>query len=46
MIQIYTIPNFMKGETEKPIAQLFVWKCGLGILDIDTQLNTPELQWI
>ena len=35
--QIYTIPKFIKEEIEKTIAQLSIWKCGLGILDIDTQ---------
>ena len=44
--QIYTIPKFIKEEIEKTIAQLSIWKCGLGILDIDTQLNSLELQWI
>ena len=39
--QIYTIPKFIKEEIEK-IYQLSIWKCGLGILDIDTQL---ELQF-
>ena len=42
--QIYTIPKFIKEEIEKTIAQLSIWKCGLGILDIDTQLNSLELQ--
>ena len=44
--QIYTIPKFIKEEIEKTIAQLSIWKCGLGILDIDTQLNSLELKWI
>ena len=44
--QIYTIPKFIKEEIEKTIAQPSIWKCGLGILDIDTQLNSLELQWI
>ena len=35
--QIYTIPKFIKEEIGKTIAQLSIWKCGLGILDIDTQ---------
>ena len=35
--QIYTIPKFIKEKIEKTIAQLSIWKCGLGILDIDTQ---------
>ena len=42
--QIYTIPKFIKEEIEKTIAQLSIWKCGLGILDIDTQLNSVELE--
>ena len=44
--QIYTIPKFIKKEIEKTIAQLSIWKCGLGILDIDTQLISLELKWI
>ena len=44
--QIYTIPKFVKEEIEKTIAQLSIWKCGLGILDIDTQLNSLGLKWI
>ena len=44
--QIYTIPKFIKEKIEKTIAQLSIWKCGLGILDIDTQLNSLELKWI
>ena len=38
--QIYTISKFIKEEIEKTIAQLSIWKCGQGILDIDTQLNS------
>ena len=44
--QIYTILKFIKEEIEKIIAHVSIWKCGLGILDIDTQLNSLELQWI
>ena len=44
--QIYTIPKFIKEEIEKTIAQLSIWKCGLGILDIVTQLKSLELKWI
>ena len=33
-------------KIEKTIAQLSIWKCGLGILDKDTQLNSLELLWI
>ena len=32
---MYTIPKFIKKEIEKTVAQLCIWKCGLGILDID-----------
>ena len=35
--QIYTIPKFTEEKIEKTIAKLSIWKCGLGILDIDTQ---------
>ena len=31
-------------KIEKTRAQLSIWKCGLGIFDIDTQLNTLELE--
>ena len=44
--QIYTIPNLNEKETGKTIAQLSIWKCGLGNLDIVTQLNSLELKWI
>ena len=44
--QVYTIQKFVKEEIEKTIAELSIWKCGLGILDINTQLNSLELQWI
>ena len=44
--QIYTIPKFVKEKIEKTIAQLSIWKCGLGILDIVTQLKSLELKWI
>ena len=37
--QVYTIPKFIKEKIEKTIAQLSIWKCGLGTLDIDTQQN-------
>ena len=36
VVQIYTIPKF----------KLSIWKCGLGILDIDSQLKSLELKWI
>ena len=32
MGQIHTILKFIKKEIEKTIAQLSIWKCGLGIL--------------
>ena len=35
--QLYTIPKFINEKIEKTIAQLSIWKCGLGILDIYTQ---------
>ena len=38
--QIYTISKFIKEEIEKTTAQLSIWKCRQGILDIDTQLNS------
>ena len=41
--QIYTISKFTKAEIEKTIAETSIWKCGLGILDKDTQLNSLEL---
>ena len=44
--QMYTIPKFINEEIQKTIVQLSIWKCGPGILDIDTQLNSLELQWI
>ena len=44
--QIYTISKFTKAEIEKTIAETSIWKCGLGILDKDTQLNSLELKWI
>ena len=44
--QIYTIPNLNEEETGKTIAQISIWKCGLGNLDIVTQLNSLEVKWI
>ena len=44
--QIYTISKFIKEEIEKAIAQISNWKCGLGILDVDTLLKSLELKWI
>ena len=44
--QIYTILKFIKKEIVKTIAQLYIWKCGLGNLDIDTQWNSLEVNWI
>ena len=42
----YTISTFIKKEIKETIAQLSIWKCGVGILDIDTQLNCLKLKWI
>ena len=44
--QIYTISKFIKEEIEKTIAQISNWKCGLGILEVDTLLKSLELKWI
>ena len=44
--QIYTISKFIKEEIEKAIAQISNWKCGLGILDVDTLLKSLGLKWI
>ena len=44
--QIYTVPEFIEKEIGKAIAQLSIWKYGLVILDIDTQLSSLELKWI
>ena len=35
----------LKKTKRKKKAQLSIWKCGLGILDIDTQLNSLERKW-
>ena len=35
-----------KNWPPRHLLQLSIWKCGLGILDIYTQLNSPELKWI
>ena len=35
--EIYTIPKFIKQRIEKTKSQLSIRKCGLGILDKDTQ---------
>ena len=32
--QIYNIPKFIKEEIGKRVAQLSIWMCGLGVLDI------------
>ena len=44
--QIYTITKFIKNDIENTIVQLFIQKCGLSILDINTQLNSLEHKWI
>ena len=33
-------------ETPRHLAQLSIWRGGLGILDIDTQLNFLKIKWI
>ena len=40
---MYAILKFIKRKLKKTIAQLSIWICWLGILDIDTQLNSLEL---
>ena len=42
--QIYTIPKLIKEEFEKK--NYLKSPLGLGILDIDTQLNSLKFQWI
>ena len=42
--KVYQRENWKKKKKKK--AQISIWKCGLGILDIDTQWNSLELQWI
>ena len=44
--QIYTITKSIKNDIENTIVQLFIQKCGLSILDINTQLNSLEHKWI
>ena len=44
--QISTIPKFIKKKSEKSRAQLCIWKCGLVIVEIDTQLSSLERNWI
>ena len=44
--QIYTIPKLIKKEIEKKKKKKLKSPFGLGILDIDTQLNSLESQWI
>ena len=43
-------PNSLKNQNQRgnwqTIAQISIWKCGLGFLDLDTQLKSLELQWI
>ena len=46
IVQVYNVPRFIKKVIEKTIAHLSSWKCGLAILDIDTQLISLELKWI
>ena len=42
--KVYQRENWKKNKQKK--AQICIWKCGLGILDIDTQWNSLELQRI
>ena len=43
-----TLQNFFYKKIWPPrrLIQLPIWKCGLGILGTDAQLNSPELKWI
>ena len=44
------IYNFLwsskKIQFPRHLAHLTIWKCGLGMLDIDTQLNSLKINWI
>ena len=55
--QIFTIQNIPKKNIRFPLeqeetgpprhlAQLSIWMIGLGILDIETQLNSLKIKWI
>ena len=35
-----------KIRPPRHLAQLSIWRCGLGILGIDTQLNSLNIKWI
>ena len=35
-----------KIRPPRHLVQLLIWKGGLGVLDIDTQLNAPKIKWI
>ena len=41
-----TSPRETNNATPKHLSQLPIWKGGLGILDIDTQLNPLIIKWI
>ena len=38
--------NYKKMRPPRHLIQLSIWKDGLGILDIDTQLNSLKTKWI
>ena len=48
--EIERIYDFLcKGRdirTPRHLPQLSIWRCGLGILDMDTQLNSLKTKWI
>ena len=44
--QIYIVLKFIKEKIEKKMAQISIWKCGIGILDKDPQSNSLELKCI
>ena len=46
MSNLYYFKIYQQRLLKKTIAQLSIWKCGLDILDIDTQLNSLELKLI
>ena len=46
LVKYILFQNLSKRKFKTTIAQLSIWKCGLGILYIDPQLNSLELQCI
>ena len=44
-LDIYYLKIYQRRNWKKTKAQTSVWKCRLGILDIDAQLNSLELKW-